>query len=293
VIAGLKDGARGSSDGARRGKTRSLLVASEFALAVVLLVGAGLMVRSFFALQAINPGFDPQRVLSMVVSVAGSQEADPERRVIFYRELVDRVRRLPGVQSAAGINHLPLAGDLWTLGLAIEGRPEPRPGEVPQAVYRVITPEYFRVMRLPLLRGRDFTGDDDTRAPGVAIINERAANAFWPGEDAVGKHVALRSRTQREWLTIIGIAADAAEKDWAARPIPEIYLPTFQNRTYLADRGAYITLVARSGADPAALIPAVKDALGLRSSGWWCARACGWRWRVRRPALAVLWRSRG
>ena len=261
VIAGLKDGARGSSDGAGRGSARNFLVASEFALAVVVLVGAGLMVRSFFALQAIDPGFNPRHVLSMVVSVAGSKEGEPDHRAIFYRQLVDHVRMLPGIESAAGINHLPLAGDLWTLGLAIEGRLEPHPGEVPNAVYRVITPGYFQAMRLPLLRGRDITGDDDSRAPGVALINDQAAKAYWPGEDPVGKQVAIRARTQREWLTIIGIVADARQRDWSARPIPEIYLPTFQNREYLADRGAYITLVARTAGDPAALISAVKDAV--------------------------------
>jgi putative ABC transport system permease protein len=259
ITSGLKDAALGSSDGIGRGKARNSLVASEFALAVVLLVGAGLMVRSFFALQAIDPGFNPHHVLSLIVSVAGSKEAGPDRRAIFYRQLVDRVRTLPGVESAAAINHLPLAGDLWTRGLTIEGRPEPRPGEEPNAVYRVITPGYFHAMRLPLLRGRDFTGDDDTRAPGVVIINDRAAKAYWPGEDPVGKHVSLGSRTQREWLTIIGIATDAAEADWAARAVPEIYLPTFQNRNYLSDRGAYITLVARTAGDPAALTSVVKN----------------------------------
>lgn len=127
----LKERGRGGTDGIRRNRLRSFLVASEFAPAFMLLIGAGLMIRSFFALQSIDPGFNPHRVLSMVVSVAGSNEADAERRVLFYRQLLDRVRALPGVESAGGINHLPLAGDIWGWSFNIEGRPKPRPGESP------------------------------------------------------------------------------------------------------------------------------------------------------------------
>src|SRR5580700_81330 len=119
----LKEGSRGSSEGIRRNRLRSFLFASEFALALMLLIGAGLMIRSFFALQSVDPGFNPHNVLSMVVSVAGTKEAEPNRRAIFYQELLERTRALPGVLSVGGINHLPIEGDMWGWPFAVEGRP--------------------------------------------------------------------------------------------------------------------------------------------------------------------------
>jgi predicted permease len=256
----LKEGGRGGSDGIRRNRLRSFLVASEFALALMLLIGAGLMIRSFLALQSIDPGFNPHHVLSMVVSVAGSKEAELNRRGIFYRQLLDRVRTLPGVESVGGINHLPLAGDIWGWSFTIEGRPKPRPGESPMAVYRVAMPGYFRTMRLPLVRGRDIAATDDTSAEGVVIINERAAASYWPGEDPIGKRITFDDKPT--WLTVIGVAKNAKQNDWAAPPYPEAYLAALQNRDFLGEAGshiAYITLVVRTAGDPGAQANAVKN----------------------------------
>lgn len=264
----LKEGGRGDSDGIRRNRLRSFLVASEFALAFILLIGAGLMIRSFFALQSVNPGFNPHNVLSMVVSVAGTKEAEPNRRAIFYRELLLKVEALPGVNSAGAINHLPLAGDLWDRGFEIEGRPKPRPGESPDAVYRIVMPGYFQAMRLPLRRGRTITGKDDARATGVVIINERAAREYWPGEDPIGRRITISDEksSQPTWLTVIGVVADAKQSEWAAKPDPEIYLAALQNGDFLGDGGAsiaahmtYITLVVRADANPADIASAVKQ----------------------------------
>ena len=191
----LKEGGRSGSEGVQRNHLRSLLVVSEFALALMLLIGAGLMIRTFAALAAVDPGFNPHNVISMIVSVAGSKEADAGRREIFYRQLLERVRSLPGVQAAGAINHLPLAGDLWGWHFAIEGRPKPRPGEAPSAVYRMVTPGYFAAMRLPIVRGRDITDSDNATAPGAVIINEQAARQYWPGEDPLGKRVSFDDDT--------------------------------------------------------------------------------------------------
>jgi len=265
----LKESGRGNSEGIRRNRLRSLLVISEFALAVILLIGAGLMIRTFAALQAVDAGFNPHNVISMVVSVAGSKEADPARRTVFYHQLIERVRSLPGVQAAGGINHLPLAGDLWGWPFVIEGRPKPRPGESPGGVYRLVTPGYFEAMRLPLIRGRDVLEADSVTAPGVVIINERAAKEYWPGEDPIGKRISLNDDKANPptWLTIIGVAKDAKQGDWAATPFPEVYLAAFQNHDFLGDSGSeagehfsYITLVARTAGDPAAMAPAMKEA---------------------------------
>jgi predicted permease len=262
LTGALKEGGRGGSDGIRRNRLRSFLVASEFALALMLLIGAGLMIRSFLALESIDPGFNPHNVLSMVVSVAGSKEAEANRRGIFYQQLLERVRTLPGVQSVGGINHLPLAGDIWGWSFTIEGRPKPRPGEFPTAVYRVAMPGYFRTMRLPLVRGRDISATDDASAQGVVIINERAAGNYWPGEDPIGKRITFDDSDRSGWLTVIGVAKNAKQSDWAAPPYPEVYLAALQNRDFLGDAGshiAYITLVVRTAGDPGALANAVKN----------------------------------
>jgi predicted permease len=265
----LKEGGRSNSDGLRRNRLRSLLVVSEFALALMLLVGAGLMIRTFAALQSVDAGFNPHNVVSMIVSVAGSKEAEAGHRGIFYRQLIERVRSLPGVQAAGGINHLPLAGDLWGWHFVIEGRPKPRPGELPGAVYRMVTPGYFEAMRLPLVRGRDITNSDNATAPGVVIINERAAKEYWPGEDPIGKRICFDDDTTNPtaWLTIIGIAKDAKQDSWTDEASPEAYLAAFQNRDFIGDSGSeasrhmtYITVVARTAGDPAAIASAMKEA---------------------------------
>jgi predicted permease len=257
----LKEGGRGASDGAGRNRLRNSLVASEFALAFLLLIGAGLMIRTFFALQAVNPGFDPHHVLSMVVSVAGSREAPQGRRELFYRQLLERVAGVPGVESAGAINHLPLAGDLWGYSFLIEGRPKPRPGEAPMAIYRVAMPGYFETMRLPILRGRAIAVTDDSRAPGVVVINQRAANRYWPGADPIGQRISLEKDI---WVTVVGVSADAKQDEWDREPGPEVYLAALQNRDFLGapdSHIAYLTLVLRARGNPADLAPAVKRAV--------------------------------
>jgi putative ABC transport system permease protein len=222
------------------------------------------MVRSFFALQSVDPGFNAHKLLSMVVSVAGSNEAAPGNREIFYRQLIGRVRAIPGVQEAAGINHLPLAGDLWGWPFLIEGRPKPRPGDSPGGVYRIATPGYFATMRIPLLRGRDIAETDTKTAPGVVVINEKAAHSFWPSEDPIGKRISFDADASDKptWLTIVGVVKDAKQGDWAAKPDEEVYLAAFQNEQFLGgpeSHSSYITLVVRTTGDPAVLTQALKD----------------------------------
>jgi len=267
----LKETGRSAADSHRGNRLRGVLIASEFALALLLLVGAGLMIRSFFALLSIDPGFNPHQVLSMTVSVAGSSEAPSGRRELFYHQLLDRVRALPGVESVGGINHVPLAGDVWGRSFLIEGRPQPRPGEEPGAVYRIATPGYFHTMRLPLIRGRDFSAADSATAPAAVIINQRVAHEYWRDEDPLGKRISLLDTEKSglpQWFTIIGLVKDAKQQDWAAEPSPEIYLDAFQNPDFLGTSHsaisnfyAYITLVVRAVGDPAALTATIKKAV--------------------------------
>ena len=262
----LKEGGRDGSDGIHGNRLRGFLVASEFALAFMLLIGAGLMIRSFSELQSVNPGFNPHNVLSMLVSVEGTKEAEPGRRAIFYRQLLEQTRTLPGVRSTGAINHLPLAGDLWGRSFEIEGRAKPRPGEAPMAVYRIVMPGYFETMRLPLKRGRVIAEIDDDRATGVVIINERAASQYWNGQDPVGQRIGIAedASNKTNWLTVIGVVANAKQSNWSSEPEPEIYLAALQNRDFLGEGGphmAYITLVVRTAGDPSELAPAVRHAV--------------------------------
>jgi predicted permease len=264
LSSALKETARGSGGSVRLGKMRDLLTTSEIALAFMLLIGAGLLVRSFTLLRNSDPGFDPAGVASMIVSVEGTQHAGEGRRESFYRRAVEQLQRVPGVQSASAINHLPLAGDLWGWPFEIEGRPTPRPGEAPIAVYRIVMPGYFQTMRLPIVRGREIQLTDDGRAPGVVVVSEAAAQRCWPGEDPIGKRISFGGgdTAARNWLTVVGVAKDAKQYDWAAESGPEIYLAALQNREFLtAGRGGYITLVARTAQDPAHVIPAMKEAV--------------------------------
>jgi predicted permease len=265
ISGALKEGGRSESGSLRRNRFRAFLVASEFALAFMLLIGAGLMVRSFTALKADDPGFNPHNVLSLVVSVAGTKESEPGPRALFYAQLLQTVRAIPGVVAAGGINHLPLAGDIWGWDFLIEGRPKPRPGELPGAVYRLVTPGYFETMRLPLVSGRDIAATDDTRSPGVVIVNQRAADVYWPGINPIGQRITFNTGPNERpiWLTVIGVAANAKQDDWVSKPAPEAYLAAMQNADFLgaSPHSSYITVVVRASRDAAALIPAVKQAI--------------------------------
>ena len=262
VSESLKEGERGSSEGIRHNRLRSLLVASEFALALMLLAGAGLMIRSFVALENIDPGFNPRNVLSMVVSVAGSRQAQPNRRAAFYQEVVQRIQGLPGVQSASAINHLPLAGDTWGFHYYVEGRPLPRQGEFPTATYRVVLPEYFHTMNIPLLRGRDVQRNDNLRSSGVVVVNDWFARRYWPGEDPIGKRITLDDPRQNpSWLTVVGVSKNTVRAQWSAPPEEEIFLPYLQTQSYLQDESfatAYLTLVVRAKGNPADLAPTIQ-----------------------------------
>ncbi len=261
----LKESGRGTSDGIARNRLRSLLVISEFALALLLLVGAGLLTRSFAALRSVDPGFNPNNVLSMVVSVAGSAESPMAARETFYRNVLERVRALPGVESAGAINHLPLDGDEWGVGYLVGGRPVPAPQDMPSTIYREAAPGYFETMRLPILKGRAIEATDTMTMPHVVVVNERFAHDVWPNDDPIGKRLTFDTdRADKDWLTVIGVSKNAAQADWTARIEPEIYRAALQDSKFLGEENSavsYITLVVRVKGDPAALTNAVKSAV--------------------------------
>ena len=268
LIDSLKEGSRGAGIGKGSSRVRSLLVSSEFALALVLLAGAGLMIRTFSALSAIDPGFNPHHLLTMIVSVAGAKDTAAKDRSGFYRGALEQIQMLPGVISAGAINHLPLAGDDWDLPFFIEGRPRPRRGEGPDGTFRVVLPSYFHTMNISLLRGRAFTEHDNQSAPGVIIINEFLANRYWPGEDPIGKRIAVgldqNGNPSNDWFTIVGITQNVVRRDWNAPADGEYYLPFLQSPTYSGGASPfskYMTFVVRSAGDAAAQTAAVENAI--------------------------------
>lgn len=262
LIDSLKEAGRTQLEGAERNHFRNFIIASEFALALILLVGAGLIIRSFFDLLSVNPGFDPRNLVSAVVSVTGSKEADPRLRATFFQELNGRINALPGVESASMINHLPLHGDIWGFPFAIEGRPPGRPGESPVGAFRVVLPGYFHTMRIPILKGRDFTDADVLSAPHVVIINDFMARHHWAEQNPVGQRISTDDPKNPDWSTIIGVVADSKQSDWAGSTWEEMYFPFLQSRPNLegpTSSVAYMTLVVRASTEAAAIVPSIRQ----------------------------------
>jgi predicted permease len=240
----LRAEGRGATSGRRRNAVRNLLVIGQVALSMVLLIGAGLLVRSFSALRGATPGFDPDRVLTMTVTLPGARYQRPAMAA-FYRQTVTNIRALPGVRAAAGATALPLNPTRLTPALP-EGQPQ-----VPLAqrfLFNVqsITPEYAGAMRIPLIEGREFTDrDNDASAPKVVIVNQAAARRFWPGQRVAGKHIWVgRDEQPRE---VIGVLGDVHNQSLAANAKPEIDLP------YAQLPGMPLNLIVRTAGDPHAL----------------------------------------
>ena len=248
----LKQGGRSATEGNGQHLFRSVLVISEVALALMLLIGGGLLFRSFLKLKTVDPGFDANNLLSVEISFAGSDESTDAKRVAFFDGITERIQALPGVTAASAINHLPVGGDVWNLGYTVEGKPQPGPGETPHAVYRVARPNYFKTMGATMLRGRDFTSRDVHGASGVVIINESLAKAVSPDGDAIGKRISLveEINVPRE---IVGVIKDAKQGDLTTKARPEMYLPQSQSSGVKS-----MTLVVKTIGDPMKLVPSIQ-----------------------------------
>ena len=252
----LKEGGRSSSAAGRHGRLRDSLVVSEVALAMVLLAGAGLLIKSFMRLQQVDPGFRSESALTMELSLPQARYLKPQQRAAFYEQLLERIAGLPGVRAAGACTQLPLSGGETIWGLTIEGRPEPGPGEVLQAGHRSVSPDYFRAMSIPLRRGRYFTAQDREGAPGVVIINETMANRFWPNQDPIGKRIRLGAgRSGAPWIPIAGVVADVKYSGLDRQPGPEMFLPHLQNPS------PRMAIVVRAATEPASLATALRSAV--------------------------------
>jgi putative ABC transport system permease protein len=250
----LKEGGRSSTEGLRGARLRNSLVVAEIAIALVLLVGAGLMIKSFMRLQGVDPGFKPERILALDLSMPAAKYKEPAQNVAFMEQLVSRVERLPGVEKAAATAALPFTGGA-VLAFTVEGRPDPPPSQEPDAEYRVVTPQYFDTMGISLVRGSLFTEQHANGTPAVAIINETLARKHFPGEDPIGKRINLGNPQTSPWRTIIGIVRDVHQKALDEAPYPQMYAP------YAQSPRASMTLVARTSSDPSAIVPAIRNEL--------------------------------
>jgi putative ABC transport system permease protein len=224
----LKEGGR-SGAGRGRHRLRSLLVVAEIALSLVLLVGAGLMMRSFISLQNVNAGINPEGVLTMYIALPGAKYRAPEKRIEFFSQLLERVRAIPGVQSAGTNTGLPLAGNNWGRSLTVEGFPVLSVGEAPAINHCVISPNYFSAMGITILKGRDFDERDSREATKVTIIDERLAREYWPEEDPIGKRIRFGPPEDNEpWHTIVGVVGEVKHQRLDASTRESVYLPFAQ-----------------------------------------------------------------
>jgi predicted permease len=251
----LREGGRTGSMGTPRDRLRRGLVVAELALALVLLVGAGLTIRSSLLLNRVHPGFDPTGVLSATLSLPEAGYPDAARMAAAQARLVEELRAVPGVQSAGAVNWLPLASGGADVGLQVEGRTW-GPGEMPQVDFRVVTPGYLETMRIPLRAGRLVGEGDHATAPKVVVISEELARRLWPGENAVGKRVGCCTGDPPEWREVVGVVGSVRHHGLEEPVRPEMYVPFRQ--TPFPERT--VSLVAR-GANPAALPPALRRAV--------------------------------
>ena len=249
----LKDGGRSSTQGTARNRLRNGLVIAEVALALVLLSGAGLLMKSFARLQNVNAGFNPRNVLTFEISLPKIQYPNDPSIVRFNNEAQRRLAALPGVQAAGFSTILPLAGTNSDSSFAIEGRPSNDRTPSPDEENRQVSPDYFRALEIPLIKGRFFTDADNADAPPVIIVNQAFAKKFWPNQDALGKRIVMGGMSEHpNWITIVGVVGDVRHFGLDVDPKPEMYVPFAQD--------AYFTTiyVVRSNQDPGSLLPAIR-----------------------------------
>ena len=258
VNASLREGGRGSTEGARSHRLRSSLVAAEIAMAFVLVVGAALMVKTLVRLGRFDLGFDAGHVLTLRAPLRGPRYASHRKESEFFQQVLTRVEAQPGVRAASVASGLPIQ-DWSGMGFVTEDDPTPAPGRVPDANYLVVAPRYFQVMGIRLRAGRAFSETDTAAAPRVAIVNEELARRNWPGQDPIGKR--LRSEGDSSpWLTVVGVAANVRTRGPDVPYQPELYIPYTQPPWLLSPR--YV--VVRTTAEPLAMAPVVRrELLGL------------------------------
>jgi putative ABC transport system permease protein len=257
----LKEGGRSSTGGANRLQLRSLLVIAEVALALLLLTSAGLLARSFLVLQGVDPGFNPQGLVTTKISLAEINYPKPQQQIAFFQNTLDRLRALPGVKAASVVAAMPLSGSNIMLGFTIQEHPPLKPEEQPGSGFNPISFDYFQTMGIPLIRGRQFSTFDREGSPKVVVISALMAKRFFPGEDPIGKHLVIDYDTKNNVHEVIGIVGDVHHMSLDAAGRSDIYAP-FQQVTY-----SFMSLVVRSDGNVNSLAPLIRrEVLAIDSS---------------------------
>jgi len=262
LFESLKEGSRGSTGGRRSHFTQSSLVVSEVALSLMLLVGAGVLIRSFFLIMSDSLGFDPSNVLSMQIFLSAPRYPKAQQVNNFYQRVIEGVGALPGVKSASAANFLPLTGWSGFCDFDISGRATPPSGEHFTGQYRVADWRYLQTMGISVKQGRDLVASDGVDTQSVALINEALARRYWPNQDPVGQQIRLKFPDTRQpwdpepregWLNIVGIVSDVRDWEWGEQKIGQIYLPYTQNASRI------MHLVVRSEGEPTQLVSGVRS----------------------------------
>jgi predicted permease len=248
----LKEGGRGSGSDVPRQRMRRLLVISELALAMVLLIGAGLMIQSVARLNKVDAGFQPENVLAMELSLPSKTYEQASQRTDFFQRLIERVRSVPGVQTAGVVTAIPLTGWQNTTSFEMEGRAQMSQTEELHAA----SADYFEVLGIPLIKGRYFTDQDNKQAPGAVIVSRSLAQRYWPNEDPLGKRIRLGGDKQEPWRSIVGVVGDIRQSGLDGEATREYYI------SYLQDNWGFtwdMNLVVHTTTEPATTVGAIKN----------------------------------
>jgi putative ABC transport system permease protein len=242
-----------NTEGKRPRRVRSMLVICETAFSLLLVAGAGLLIRSFAQILKVDPGFRPDGVLTMRISLPDATYSKPEQIRTFYSSLLERIQRLPGVQSAGATSGLPLSGQGGSGTTTIDTQSVPPENRTPEADRRTATPDYFKAMSIPLLRGRYFEARDTEGTPAVAIVDESLANTYWPNQDPIGKRVYFGAgQANPNWLTVVGVVRHVHNRTLEARSRVEVYVPENQ----VPFNG--MTLAIRASTNPLSIVPTIQ-----------------------------------
>jgi len=265
LVAVLREGGR-SVGGAARRRFRDGLVVAEIALSLVLLVGAGLLLRSVLALQGAEPGFRSERLLTMEFRLPTARYTEPAQMAAFFHAILERMRAVPGVESVALARAVPFSGNRGSSAYEVDGLAPPAPGREPQTQTNIVSTGYFRTMGIPILQGREFEDRDTADSTPVAVVGATFARTAWPGQDPLGKRFRLKERPQ--WLTIVGVVGDIRHGSFAEAPSPQAYTPHDQ------DPRIFACVLARTTGDPMAMAAPIRQAI-------WSVDAQQPVWRVR------------
>jgi putative ABC transport system permease protein len=248
----LNEGDRGGSSGMSHAKARSSLIVIEVAMALVLLISSGLMIKSFVEILLVKPGMNPTNLLTAELSLPTKKYPDTKTQDAFFKTVIERTRNLPGVESVGGTSILPLTGSSSTI-FSIEGQPSPPENLLPWAGFCFVTPNYFRTMGIPLVRGRDFTDRDTENTPDVVVINEKMAKQNWPHSDPIGQRIKIRYGTGTFTREIVGIVGNIRHLGLDQDSQPEMYMPLYQYPE------TFMYLVVRARSNPMSLSKAIQD----------------------------------